>query len=277
MTQNLLSHRLDPQQMPLVLQYNKRDLPQVLEVEALDRALNTRQRRRDPGGRRAWRGRARDLRHDPGAHGAGPRQALRDPRREGGRAGAAMGRAGARRPVRQDPPRARPVADDPAPLGLAVARERPDAAEPARRRRAAASVAPAATGGHTVVRVAPPPAPEEVPRGDGRRRSRRRARRDLRRGLRPARRRADRAARGARRRAPAPRRRAANHDGGAGAAERPDAREGDRAGAGAHGAHRGCRPRGVLGAAAGAAAARRRALRPLAASRCWRRPRRCGT
>jgi hypothetical protein len=42
MTQNLLSHRLDPQQMPLVLQYNKRDLPQVLEVEALDRALNSR-------------------------------------------------------------------------------------------------------------------------------------------------------------------------------------------------------------------------------------------
>ncbi|HSB60762.1 MAG TPA: hypothetical protein VLI67_03520, partial [Vicinamibacteria bacterium] len=35
MTQNLLSHQLDPQQMPLVLQYNKRDLPQVLELEAL--------------------------------------------------------------------------------------------------------------------------------------------------------------------------------------------------------------------------------------------------
>jgi hypothetical protein len=42
MTQNLVSHRLDPQQMPLVLQYNKRDLPQVLEIEALDRALNAR-------------------------------------------------------------------------------------------------------------------------------------------------------------------------------------------------------------------------------------------
>ena len=42
MTQNLISHRLDPSQMPLVLQYNKRDLPQVLEVEALDRALNSR-------------------------------------------------------------------------------------------------------------------------------------------------------------------------------------------------------------------------------------------
>ena len=42
MTQSLLAHRLDPQAMPLVLQYNKRDLPQVLEVEALDRALNSR-------------------------------------------------------------------------------------------------------------------------------------------------------------------------------------------------------------------------------------------
>jgi len=42
MTQNLLSHQLDPQQMPLVFQYNKRDLPQVLEIEALDRALNSR-------------------------------------------------------------------------------------------------------------------------------------------------------------------------------------------------------------------------------------------
>jgi signal recognition particle receptor subunit beta len=42
MTQNLLAHGLDPAQMPLVLQYNKRDLPQVLEPEALDRGLNSR-------------------------------------------------------------------------------------------------------------------------------------------------------------------------------------------------------------------------------------------
>ena len=42
MTQNLLSHHLDPVSMPLVFQYNKRDLPQVLEIEALDRALNGR-------------------------------------------------------------------------------------------------------------------------------------------------------------------------------------------------------------------------------------------
>jgi signal recognition particle receptor subunit beta len=42
MTSNLLSHHLEPSQMPLVFQYNKRDLPQVLEMEALDRALNAR-------------------------------------------------------------------------------------------------------------------------------------------------------------------------------------------------------------------------------------------
>jgi mutual gliding-motility protein MglA len=42
MTQNLLSHHLDPLAMPLVFQYNKRDLPQVQDVETLDRALNAR-------------------------------------------------------------------------------------------------------------------------------------------------------------------------------------------------------------------------------------------
>jgi hypothetical protein len=42
MTQNLLSHHLDPEAMPLVFQYNKRDLPQVLGLEQLDRALNAR-------------------------------------------------------------------------------------------------------------------------------------------------------------------------------------------------------------------------------------------
>ena len=42
MTHNLVSHRLIPDEMPLVLQYNKRDLPQVLEPEALDRGLNSR-------------------------------------------------------------------------------------------------------------------------------------------------------------------------------------------------------------------------------------------
>jgi len=42
MTQNLLTHHLDPSSMPLVFQYNKRDLPKVTEMEVLDRALNGR-------------------------------------------------------------------------------------------------------------------------------------------------------------------------------------------------------------------------------------------
>lgn len=42
MTRNLVTHHLDPDEMPLVFQYNKRDLPQVLETEALDRGLNRR-------------------------------------------------------------------------------------------------------------------------------------------------------------------------------------------------------------------------------------------
>lgn len=42
MTQNLLTHHLDPSALPLVFQYNKRDLPQVMEREIMDRALNGR-------------------------------------------------------------------------------------------------------------------------------------------------------------------------------------------------------------------------------------------
>ena len=42
MTRNLVTHHLDPEEMPLVFQYNKRDLPQVLETKALDRGLNRR-------------------------------------------------------------------------------------------------------------------------------------------------------------------------------------------------------------------------------------------
>jgi len=43
MTQNLLAHQLDPASLPLVLQYNKRDLPHVTAVEFMDRTLNARQ------------------------------------------------------------------------------------------------------------------------------------------------------------------------------------------------------------------------------------------
>ncbi len=42
MTRNLVTHHLDPEEMPLVFQYNKRDLPKVLETEAPDRGLNRR-------------------------------------------------------------------------------------------------------------------------------------------------------------------------------------------------------------------------------------------
>jgi len=42
MTQNLISHQLDPATMPLVLQYNKRDLPQLTPIEFMDRTLNAR-------------------------------------------------------------------------------------------------------------------------------------------------------------------------------------------------------------------------------------------
>lgn len=42
MAQYLSLHQLNPQTIPLILQYNKRDLPQVLPVESLETALNQR-------------------------------------------------------------------------------------------------------------------------------------------------------------------------------------------------------------------------------------------
>jgi signal recognition particle receptor subunit beta len=42
MTANLLAQRIDPRSIPLVLQYNKRDLPQVTPIPELSRALNDR-------------------------------------------------------------------------------------------------------------------------------------------------------------------------------------------------------------------------------------------
>jgi signal recognition particle receptor subunit beta len=39
---HLVSQQIDPNTIPMVLQYNKRDLPDVLEVEALNRGLNER-------------------------------------------------------------------------------------------------------------------------------------------------------------------------------------------------------------------------------------------
>ncbi|HET7293485.1 MAG TPA: hypothetical protein VFM88_13755 [Vicinamibacteria bacterium] len=42
MTRNLLAHQLDPSALPLVIQYNKRDLPQVTQLEFMEHALNAR-------------------------------------------------------------------------------------------------------------------------------------------------------------------------------------------------------------------------------------------
>jgi len=42
LSRHLMDHGIDPSGIPLVLQYNKRDLPKVLSISALDHALNTR-------------------------------------------------------------------------------------------------------------------------------------------------------------------------------------------------------------------------------------------
>jgi mutual gliding-motility protein MglA len=42
MVSNLRAHQIDVTRVPLVMQYNKRDLPAVVEIPALSRALNTR-------------------------------------------------------------------------------------------------------------------------------------------------------------------------------------------------------------------------------------------
>jgi signal recognition particle receptor subunit beta len=156
MTQNLLSHRLDPQQMPLVLQYNKRDLPQVLEVEALDRALNARHT---------------DVVPAVAVRGEGVLETF----------GIILARTVqdlANRYAILDVKEAAPAkqwADQalvdlfgklrlgPEPAEAPAARAGAAAAPPAA---AAAAAAGAGTGGHHVVRVAPPPPPEEA-RGSG--------------------------------------------------------------------------------------------------------------
>jgi signal recognition particle receptor subunit beta len=42
MNENLISHGLDPSTIPLVFQYNKRDLPDTTPLDAMDRTLNVR-------------------------------------------------------------------------------------------------------------------------------------------------------------------------------------------------------------------------------------------
>ena len=39
---HLLAQQIDPMKIPLVFQYNKRDLPEVMEIEALERGINSR-------------------------------------------------------------------------------------------------------------------------------------------------------------------------------------------------------------------------------------------
>jgi signal recognition particle receptor subunit beta len=49
MTGNLVTQHIDPATLPLVFQYNKRDLPEVLDMQSLDRTLNARQTIAVPG------------------------------------------------------------------------------------------------------------------------------------------------------------------------------------------------------------------------------------
>ncbi len=166
MTQNLLSHRLDPAQMPLVLQYNKRDLPQVLEVEALDRALNTRHTEVIPAV--AVRGEGvletfgtilartvQDLAN---------RYAILDVKE------AAPARQWAEQALVDLFGKTRLGAEpaEPASPALATApRVSVPAAPPAAAGAAASGASGSLSTGHTVVRVAPPPVPEEASRGTG--------------------------------------------------------------------------------------------------------------
>ena len=152
MTQNLLSHRLDPQQMPLVLQYNKRDLPQVLEVEALDRALNTRQSDVIPAV--AVRGEgvletfglilARTVQD------LAKRYAILDVKEAA--------------PARQWAEQALVDLFGKTRLGAEPGDATPTGGAPAA---AALGISSGGTGGHTVVRVAPAHVAEEAPRGAG--------------------------------------------------------------------------------------------------------------
>ena len=159
MTQNLLSHHLDPSNMPLVFQYNKRDLPQVLEVEALDRALNGRKAEVIPAV--AVRGEgvletfgailARTVQDLAG------RYAILDVK------GGAPAREWAEQALMELFGRTRLPAD---PQGTPATRPMPRV-EPEAVPAAPAPPRPVAAG-HTVVRVAPPPAPpEETPRAAG--------------------------------------------------------------------------------------------------------------
>ncbi|HXK08655.1 MAG TPA: hypothetical protein VMT70_03320 [Vicinamibacteria bacterium] len=159
MTQNLVSHHLDPEAMPLVFQYNKRDLPQVLEIEALDRALNARKAEVVP----AIAVRGEGVLETLGAilartvHDLATRYAILDVK-EG-----APARQWAEQALLELFGRTRLSFEPKAPTAPRIDSAAPPASSPPA---AASSPPPATTAGYTVVRVAPPPAPpEEAPRG----------------------------------------------------------------------------------------------------------------
>jgi signal recognition particle receptor subunit beta len=166
MTQNLLSHHLDPAAMPLVFQYNKRDLPQVLETEALDRALNARRAPVVPAvavrgegvletfGAILWRT-VQDL---------ASRYAILDvkegaPARQW--ADQALLELFGQTRLSFDPhtPPGIAAVTQPLPRGAPSPVSRP--ASPPAATSGAAAPPPPSPPGHTVVRVAPPPAPPE--------------------------------------------------------------------------------------------------------------------
>jgi signal recognition particle receptor subunit beta len=176
MTQNLLSHHLDPSAMPLVFQYNKRDLPQVLEIEALDRALNGRRAEVIPAV--AIRGEgvletfgsilARTVQDLANRYaildvkeGAPARQWAEQALMElfGRNRLSFDPQVSATRPMpRATPPAPPPPAAAPTPAATPAAAPAPPPPPPP----------PPPPVGHTVVRVAPPPAPpEEGPRPTG--------------------------------------------------------------------------------------------------------------
>ena len=90
---HLRAQQIDPATVPLVIQYNKRDLPQVLELDALDRGLNQRGVPAFARGGPHRRRRARDPVRHPRADPRGPRPPPPRPRAPGPTDGVGLDRA----------------------------------------------------------------------------------------------------------------------------------------------------------------------------------------
>ena len=130
MRQNLEANEIDPDEIPVVLQYNKRDLPNALPIEILNERMNPLNAPVLRGGRGQGH---RRRGHAQGGHQARLQVALGQVRRRGA-APAAPGRAPG--PPRSSPPPPRPASAPPLP-----ARERRPA-ERARARRPGAGRGP---------------------------------------------------------------------------------------------------------------------------------------